>query len=73
MSAGYHPSTTQMTAEMGGAAAIHVFDAARRHLRVLLAPELVAADGLALDGNRHHPHPHPSPSPNPNHVLLPYP
>ena len=74
-------SPPQMTAEPGGAAAIHVFDAALRHLRVLLPPELVAADGLALDGDRHHPHPNPSPSPSPsprprprpNHVLLPYP
>ena len=63
-----------MTTEMGGGkAAIHVFDLALRHLRVLFAPELVAADGLALDGNRHHPHPNPSPSPSPNHVLLPHP
>ena len=42
----------QMTAEMGGVAVIHVFDSGLRHLRHLLHPELVAADGLALDGNR---------------------
>ena len=42
----------QMTAEMGGVAVIHVFDSGLRHLRHLLHPELVAADGLAIDGNR---------------------
>ena len=41
-----------MTAEMGGVAVIHVFDSGLRHLRHLLHPELVAADGLAIDGNR---------------------
>ena len=41
-----------MTAEMGGVAVIHVFDGELRHLRHLVHRELVAADGLALDGDR---------------------
>ncbi len=51
-STAYLPTNLQMTAEMGGVAVIHVFDSGLRHLRHLLHPELVAADGLAIDGNR---------------------